>query len=848
VIISVANSLKLSFVKRWRCAIAVVVSICTTSLLAGPVAGEEMKNNSPKAILHELECFRQLGGVLYIAAHPDDENTELLAYLSRGRNLRTAYMSLTRGDGGQNVLSADLGDKLGVARTQELLAARQIDGAHQYFSRAIDFGFSKNYQETLNVWDKNEVLADVVRVIRQFRPDVVITRFSPSPGGTHGHHTTSAILAVEAFKLAGDPKAFPEMKLAPWQPKRVLWNVGRFQKDKVTNESVLKIESTGKDPVSGETFFDVANDSRAMHKTQGFDQYKLPGASSDQRFESFQLIDGAAATTDIMDGVSTGWDRIKGGDEIGKLASGIIEKFDANDPSASVASLLKLRTKLNALPEKDSIVLAKQAELDRILQECLGLVVETTIANADVVPGETIKMHSSATASSKTSVKWLSVKYPEANKEIRRDVVLKPNEASSFDADETLSADAPLTQPYWLQMEGTPGMFHVDNQDLIGTAENAPSFPIEFVFEVDGQKLVVRDEPVQVSTDSAGNSIRRRMDVIPPVSLRFISEVAVMAPGESRSVQVEVKAARAGSNGTLQLESPPDWKVEPAKQSFELANIGQTAQFTFTLTAPKKSEISIIAASADVHGKRYQNQRIEVSYSHLPRQLLQPPAVVKAVSLELAKKGQTIGYLPGAGDSLAENLQQIGYAVKMLDDANLTAKELEGVDAVILGVRAFNVRENIGKAMPALLSYVENGGTVIVQYNRPDKLKADKIAPYPVNISADRVTDEKAAITFLAPDSPVLNTPNKITTADFDNWVQERGLYFPNSWDAQFTPIIACNDAGEQPTKGALLVAQYGKGHYVYTGLSFFRQLPAAVPGAYRLFANMVSLGKSGDK
>lgn len=809
---------------------------------------------SPKAILRDLENFRQLGSVLYVAAHPDDENTELLTYLARGRNYRTAYLSITRGDGGQNVLGADLGEKLGLARTQELLAARQLDGAHQFFTRAIDYGFSKNYLETLHVWDKDQVLSDVVRVIRTFRPDVMIVRFSPSPGGTHGHHTTATVLAMEAFKLAGDPKAYPEQKLEPWQPKRILWNVSTWQKNKIANEPVMTISTTGKDAVTGETFYDIASKSRAMHKTQGFDQFKLPGANVDQRSEQFQFLGGEQATNDILDGVDTSWNRFPGGAAIDKAVGNIIEKFDSAKPGASVPSLLELRGKLGTLGmASDPVISEKREQIDRIIQECLGLKTQTTILNPEVVPGERMKLQVTASYANPVpgvSVEWSTVSFPGAKQLVKRGIKLKPREPSIFDAEETLPVSAPLTQPYWLRTEGTPGMFHVDQPELIGTAENAPDFPVESVFEVAGQSMLVKDEPVQISTDAAGSQICRRVQVIPPVSLRYTTDVAIMTPGTSKSIEVEVKAARTNTAGTLRLEMPSDWKVEPAEQKFTLSTVGQTAPFTFKITAPQKSSSATIVASAEVNGVRYSNQRQEISYAHLPLQLLQPKAVLKAVSLDLKKGGKTIGYLPGAGDSLPENLQQMGYAVKLIDDAKLAskdeaAKELSGLDAVVLGVRAFNVRTSIGAAMPALLAYVENGGTIIVQYNRPDKLKSEKIAPYELAISADRVTDEKAAITFLAPDSPVLNAPNKLTPADFDGWVQERGLYFPNKWDKEhFTPIIACNDAGEPPTNGALLVARYGKGYYIYTGLSFFRQLPAGVPGAYRLFANMVSIGK----
>ncbi len=806
-----------------------------------------MKLDSPSAILHELQSFRQMGSALYIAAHPDDENTELLTYLARGRAYRTAYLSLTRGDGGQNVLGPDIGAKLGVARTQELLAARRTDGAQQFFSRAVDFGFSKSYQETLNNWNKQEVLSDMVRVIRAFRPDVLITRFSPSPGGTHGHHTASAVLAMEAFKLAGDPKAFPEQDLAPWQPKRIFWNISTFQRDKAVGVTALKIDAGGKDSVSGEAFTDIAEKSRAMHKTQGFDTFHFPGAHGGPRIESFQFLDGSPATNDILDGVDTTWNRVPGGATIEKSVDAIIAQFNPHDTAASVPAILQLRCELTTLEAKDRddpVIKEKQAQLDRILQACLGLKVETTIGHSEVVPGESMKLYHSATIQSKIPVRWLAVRYPEIKKEVSRGTVLHVNEANAWESVEKLPTTTPLTQPFWLRVEGTEGMFHVDDPHLIGKTENSPSFPIEDVFEVAGQKLVIQDEPLQVTTNLSGTPIRRRLDVIPPVSLRFIPQIALLTPKHSRSIHVEITASRANSSGTLQLEAPANWKVVPLKQSFRLTEVGQSAQFKFTITAPLQAATAKIFASAEMNGVRYRNQREVINYPHIPQQLLQPVATLKAVSFDLVTRGHSIGYLPGAGDSLVENLQQMGYAVTILDDANLTSEQLNRFDAIVIGVRAFNVRKNIATALPTLFSYVNNGGTIIAQYNNSEGLKTKEIAPYDLQLSRDRVTDETAKVTFLAPENSVLNTPNKITHADFDNWVQERGLYFPNKWDQHFTPILAFNDPDEKPHEGGLLVAKYGKGHFVYTGLSFFRQLPAGVPGAYRLLANLISLGK----
>jgi len=794
-------------------------------------------------ILRQLHSFREMGSVLYIAAHPDDENTELIAYLARGRNYRTAYLSLTRGDGGQNVLGPEIGNEIGVIRTQELLAARRIDGGRQFFSRAVDFGFSKDYRETLRIWDRQQVLSDMVRVIRQFRPDVLITRFSPIPGGTHGHHTASTVLALEAFKLAGDPKAFPEQQLKPWQPKRIVWNESIYQKDDIGGTQHVRIGVGGNDPVSGELFTDIAGRSRSMHKTQGFGNFTI-SARSGPRFETFQLLDGAPMTNDILDGVDTTWGRVSGGAEIGKLADEIIAQFDSQNPAASVPELMKLREELAALPVDDSVVGEKRAQLDRILQACLGLEVHTTISQAEVVPGEMMKLHHSVVIHSSIPVRWVAVRYPGIKCQIDQEIELLTNQSRTLDSTQTLPVDTPLSQPYWLREEGTAGLFRVDDPSLIGRPENPPVFPIEQVFEIGGQTLVIPDEAVQVITNSVNSEVRRHMEVIPPVSLDFVSDIALLAPGTSHSVEVEMVASRANLAGILRLEAPQGWEVSPAKQSFHLATVGERVRLKFSITAPPQSATAKIIADAEIAGVGYRNQRVEINYPHIPPQLLQPLASLKAVSLQLANRGHTVGYLPGAGDSVAENLKQMGYSVKVLDDTDLTPEQLLGLDAIVIGVRAFNVRNNVASQLPVLFSYVENGGTIVAQYNRPDGLKTTKLAPFELHLSGDRVTDENATAIFLAPDHPVLNTPNKITSADFDGWVQERGIYFPNQWDDHFTPILAFNDPGESPLKGGLLVAQYGKGYFVYTGLVFFRELPAGVPGAFRLFANLISLGK----
>ena len=822
----------------------IVAGACLLTAFAG--FSQVAVPSSSSVILQDLRSFREMGSVLYVAAHPDDENNQLLAYLARGRDYRTAYLSLTRGDGGQNVLGPEFGEELGVIRTEELLAARRVDGGRQYFSRAFDFGFSKNYLETLRIWNRQEVLADTVRVIREFRPDVVITRFSPLPGGTHGHHTASTVLAIEAFKLAGDPKSFPDQLregLTPWQPERILWNVSGFQQGEASGDKLVRINDGGTDPVTGEPFTDIAGRSRSMHKTQGFGNY-TGGGGSGPRSESFVLLAGESATNDILDCVDDTWNRVPGGAEIGKLADDVIAKFNPEDPAASVPALLQIKKLLAPLATDDPVVNEKRQKLDHIIQECLGLTVDTEIPNAEVVPGEPLKMHMAATVRSDiVPVRWVEARFPSIKTKLSIGTDLTALQSVSHDTVETLPTDAPVSQPYWLRQEHTSGMFVVDDPNLIGRPENPPVFPVEQVFEVGGQTLIVPEQPIQITAERAeGES--RNLTVISPVSLKLGSDVALFAPGATRSVAVEVTAARPDTAGTLRLNAPAGWKVSPATQSFSLANAGDQAKLTFTVTAPAQPATAGITAEAKVGGRLYDNERVVINYPHIPLLLLQPSARLKAVCLNLAVRGQNIGYLPGAGDSVAECLEDMGYKVTLLAGADLTPDQLQNFDAVVIGVRAFNVRTDLVSQLPALFAYVENGGTIVAQYNRPDGLKTSRLAPYDLHLSGDRVTDETATMTFLAPDNPVLNTPNKITAADFDGWIQERGIYFPNQWDEHFTPIFACHDPGESPLKGSLLVAQYGKGYYVYTGLDFFRELPDGVPGAYRLFANLISLGK----
>jgi len=819
---------------------------------------------TPAAIQQELKSFATVATVLYVAAHPDDESNSLLAQLARGRGYRTAYLSTTRGDGGQNELGPEFGEKLGLARTQELLAARRVDGGRQYFTRAIDYGFSKDVNEALRLWEHDKVLGDVVRVYRLFRPDVVIAGMSPvQTPGQHGQHVASAVLAIEAFKIAGDPKAYPEHfadGLAPWQPKRIVGRSGGGRGGRgggggggeAPAAGTVRFESPATDPASGEDLSAIAGRSRAMHKTQfglnfgaaGGGGFGVGGPST----SSFAIIAGDPAGKELLDGLDLTFARFAGGAEIAQLTDAAIAQFKIDDPVASVPALLAIRAKLAAL-STDPVVTDKRAQLDRILQACLGLAVETTLPNAEVVPGETLKLRHAATMTTRAAVRLVTVRYPASKGGEKIDAALSPDQALVREASTVLPPRTPISQPYWLREEGSPGLFRVDETKLIGQPENPPAFPVEFVFSVGGQTLVVATEPVQIVAGASAAQQRRRLAVIPPVSLAFPYEVELFAPGAAKTTVIEVTAARADSAGAVRLNGPAGWKISPASQPFQLAKVGDKTSVTFTVTAPAQAASAALAASAEVGGATYGTGRVVFNYAHLPVQLLQPPARLKVVAFDFAIRGKTVGYLPGAGDSTAENLGQLGYAVKTLTGADLSPEKLKGLDAVVIGVRAFNERRDLEANLPGLFAWVEAGGTVIVQYNRPSGNLRGPLAPYELSIAGSapalRVTDETAPVTFVAPDHPALNVPNKIGPADFDGWVQERGAYFPSSWDkVHFKTILAMSDPGEKQPDSSVLVAQHGQGYYVYTGVAFFRQLPAGVPGAYRLFANLVSLGK----
>ncbi len=830
----------------WRAAIVVAILAVAKSANyadAPPLLSSDQMNGSE--IQLALQKLNVLGRVLYIAAHPDDENTNLMAFWANGSLYDAAYLSVTRGDGGQNLIGPELGERLGVIRTEELLDARRIDHARQFFTRAIDFGFSKTADETMRIWNHDKILADVVWIVRDFRPDVIVTRFSPEDQKTHGHHTASAILAQEAFSAAADPNRFPEQLafLKPWQATRLVWNTSPFF---FTNRNLpfdptglMVLEAGGYNPLLGKAYTEIAAASISMHKSQGVGGAPRRGV----RKEYFKPLEGQPMTSSLFEGVDTTWSRVANSESVAAQIRQIISKFNPADPAASVPELLKLRQTMSGVQDEFWIA-EKKAQLDKIIAACLGLHVEASTAKEAVTPGQTASITLEVINRSNVPVTLQEARFPNTGDSNKIDAALPSNELVKKDLTCRIPENTPYSQPYWLRKPGTLGAFAVDDQKLIGLPENPPALPVEVVLQVSGQELRYTVDTRYRTADTLPSEVPRLLVIAPPVFANVANYVLVFPTNESKTVSVHVTAATGPVKGELKLAAPQGWEVSPASIPVDLKARDAEMVATFSIKPPNQNGEGTLRAIVSIDGRDYSFERVRISYPHIGVQTLMPPAEAKLVRADILKKGDRIGYIPGAGDDIPESLRQIGYSVKILSEPDITAKNLAQFSAVVLGIRAYNTQDRISNWLPELFAYVKEGGVAIAQYNTTADLKTNQLGPYPLEISRDRVTDENAQVRVLAPNHPIINIPNKITPKDFDGWVQERGLYFPNKWDPAWTPILSCNDPKEKPLDGGLLVAKSGKGFFVYTGYSWFRQLPAGVPGAYRLFANMLSLGK----
>ncbi|MGZ3757401.1 MAG: PIG-L family deacetylase [Mucilaginibacter sp.] len=780
-----------------------------------------------------------LGSVLYVAAHPDDENTRLLAYLAQEKHYRTGYLSLTRGDGGQNLIGNEQSELLGLIRTQELLAARRVDGAEQFFTRANDFGFSKGPGETLKIWDKDKILGDVVWVIRKFRPDVIICRFPTTGEGGHGHHTSSAILAQEAFAAAADPKRYPEQLkyVQVWQAKRLLWNTFNFGGANTTAEDQFKINVGVYNPVLGKGYGEIAADSRSNHKTQGFGSAKQRGES----YEYFRTILGDAPKTDLMDGVNTTWGRV-GADDISTEILKIKKEFDVEAPQKSVPALVKL---LGSVEKVSNTYwrTQKTKQLDDVIAACAGLWFESYAQAPSYALGQKIPVTTQVLVRSDVPVEVIGVSGGGEDQKVTDATKLKNGIVSNFNCE--IAANE-ITQPYWLVYPHPVGEYNTAYLDETGKEaqktlpENMPH-NVDVSLNISGQTVIFQRPVMYKYVDPAKGEIYQPIEIAPPVTANIESKDYIFSTKQPQTVQVKLESF-VNSTGSISIKPIDGWKISPEKVDFADKAKGNewTADFAVVPT-DSHPKTSTLAAVVTVGGKSFSLGIHRIRYDHVPAITLFPPSQAKVINIDLKIAGKKIGYIEGAGDLMPEALKQIGYNVHLLTEDEIMNGDLSAYDAIVTGVRAYNVNKRLVVEQPKLMAYVNNGGNLVVQYNNNNGLVVSQIGPYPFRPVNQRVTDENAAITVLDPQNPVMNYPNKITQADFEGWVQERGLYFVSNIDPHYQAIFQMNDPGEAPNNGSLIVTNYGKGRFVYTSLDFFRDLPAGIPGAYRLFVNLLS-------
>lgn len=810
------------------------------------------KKLSSTEIHHELQKLNFLGTALYVAAHPDDENTRLISYLSNHVKARTAYLSLTRGDGGQNLIGPELRELLGLLRTQELLAARRIDGGEQRFTRANDFGYSKHPDETLEIWNKEQVLGDVIWTIRNLKPDVIINRFDHRRAGqTHGHHTTSAILSLEAFDMAADKNAYTEQLTTTevWQPKRLFYNTSWWRYgsqeefDKVDKSNMLQMDVGTYYPKLGVSNNEIASLASSQHLCQGFGRISQRGSQD----EYIELLKGdiPADKTNIFEGINTNWSRIEGGEAIGKILYAIENDFNFDNPSVHVTKLVEAYTLLQKSNDNHWKNL-KSEHLKKVIIACSGLYLEANASSASAVQNEALKVNFEVLNRSNVQVKLNSIAIKGTNGKLEPNLSLSENKKENLELEFTIPENNAYTSPYWLNEKGTLGMYKVLDNNLIGKPETPVAFDATFQLDFSGISIPITKPVFRRYSKPDKGEIFEPFVVLPEVTASFTDDVMIFADSQPKRIALAIRAGKNNVQGLATINHPEGWNIHPAAINFSIGQKDEVQTVYFEVTPPANESEGFINPIITIAGKNFEKSLVEISYDHIPKQSVLLPGEAKVVRLNIQKSGENIGYIVGAGDKVPESLEQIGYNVQTINVSEIEKGTLDKYDGIVMGIRAYNVIEELKFKQDYLLDYVNEGGNLIVQYNTANRWRGqfENIAPYELTISRDRVTDENAAVEIIAKDHALVNFPNAVTQKDFDGWVQERGLYFPNEWGDEFTPVLSMNDKGETAKTGSLLVAPYGKGNYIYTGLSFFRELPAGVSGAYKLFANMLSLGK----
>jgi LmbE family N-acetylglucosaminyl deacetylase len=806
------------------------------------------ERESSAELYHELLKASNTASILYMAAHPDDENTRLISYFENNLHARTAYLSLTRGDGGQNLIGTEIGSAIGILRTQELLAARDIDGGEQFFTRAVDFGYSKSADESFEKWGKENILRDAVWVIRNFRPDVIVTRFPPTNYAGHGHHEASAVVAEEAFDLAADPNAFPEQLefVDTWQTKRLYFNTSTWwikdlEEQAQNSDDFITVNVGEYNTLLGESYAQIAARARSEHKSQGFGSDYPMGNQT----EFMQYIKGEKVKEGevLLSNIPKGWNQTEV-QKAGKILKKVISKFDFANPEASIPAIIKALAILNEA-ESTPLVNRKITELERLIVKLAGLEMEATTNDFLVVPGAKIscEVKINMKGSTKTEINEISGSgFSDAPNQL-----LKTNDFYYAEAELAVDENADYSNPYWLNSR-YESLYQVEGYKDLGKPENDPSLILTVNLKIEDYALTVPLEVVQKEVDPAKAVLYSPVYIVPEITAGFEEKTIVAAGKAAKEISIKAQSHVGALSGILRPTPPEGWNCEPKEVQLNFTSAGETKLLTFTIKPeanPKQGLIGLEFQRNGAKPEKLQSLRV-IEYDHIPTQIELSPSNVKIVPVDLKPGGVAkVGYIEGPGDEVAKYLRAVGYDVEIIGEDDLVSENFDRFDAIVTGIRAFNTRDDLSFAKEALNEYVKNGGTWLVQYNTSRRLKEDQIGPYTFQLSRERVTDETARPEFLAPNHPVLTAPNQITMSDFDGWVQERGLYFASEWDENFVPILGWSDPDEPSRNGGLIVAPYGDGYFVYSGISFFRELPAGVSGAYRLLANILALSNS---
>ncbi|HUH51682.1 MAG TPA: PIG-L family deacetylase [Flavobacterium sp.] len=804
------------------------------------VFAQQPKTYTSNQIYHEIEKLNFLGAVLYVAAHPDDENTKLISYFSNQLHANTAYISLTRGDGGQNLIGPEMGELLGIIRTQELLNARRIDGGKQFFTRAYDFGFSKLPDETFEIWDKQQVLDDLVQVIENFRPDIIVNRFDHrTPGTTHGHHTASAMLSLEAFDKIKNQKNAPQRLLyntSPWSfPSQEA-----FEKADKTNH--LWVEANVFYPTLGKSNNEIAAQSRSQHKCQGFG---TTGNRSSEN-EYLEVIRGKIPKNnkDIFEGINTNWSRIPEGKAIAAILEKIEKNFNFENPSIHIKELTKAYALIQNI-EDNYWRTQKAAHIKEIIAACAGLYLEAISDTENTTKSTPFTLKLEATNRSKAAIALKEVKFFD-QKIIKNQPLFTNTPVYDIQENILVTETIPYSNPYWLRQQKTKGMFVVEDKNLRNLAETNDDFPVVFVLDVEGTTIeYTKNIAYKLNTPEDGETYRPFV-VLPDVVVSFVNVVVVFADTAPKEVSVKVKALQENVHGSVTIDVPEGWSISPKEIPFDIRFKSAETLVKFTLIPPANPDNASLKAIAVIDGKSFDQSLVEIDYKHIPKQSILITAEAKATRIDLKKSKQNIGYVMGASDQIPQGLLQIGYDVTLVPVHELTAERLTNFETLLIGIRAYNTTPELRLKGQIINDYVADGGTVIMQYLTTDyrgkTTDLSGFAPYQLKIGRERVTNEEAKISFINSQHSVLTKPNKISAKDFDNWIQERGLYFAAEWSPEYESVFRMNDTGEKPKDGSLLIAKFGKGHFVYTGISFFRQIPSGIDGAYRLLVNLIEL------